>query len=214
IKFLAGTIFKDKNLSTASTLKIILYIIVFLGLISGIFYYVNIRQQKLVMFDPLTGAFARAYALERFREELKIAQGAGNKCSLLVMDVDKFKRINDTYGHTAGDTILKEFVIAIRKGVRATDLVGRFGGDEFMIILPTGEKAIALKIAQGIARIVEGTAIKVSPQLTLNITTSIGVATFPQDSMTTEDLFDKADQALYEVKKRGGNGAEAFGGNI
>ncbi len=211
IKFLAGTIFRGKSLATASTLMIIYYIIIFLGIISGVFYYVNIREQKSIMFDPLTGAFARGYALERFREELRIAKGAGNKCSLLVMDIDKFKGVNDTYGHTVGDTILKEFVIAMRKGIRATDLLGRFGGDEFMIILPTGEKAIGLKIAQSIARIVEGTAIKVSPQLTLSITTSVGVATFPQDSGTAEDLFDKADQALYEVKKRGGNGAEAFG---
>ena len=211
-RLLAGTIFKGKNLSTADTWKIIYYIIIFLGVISGVFYYVNIRQQKSTMFDSLTGAFARGYALERFREELRIAKGADNKCSLLVMDIDKFKDINDTHGHAVGDTVLKEFVIAIRKGVRATDLVGRFGGDEFIIILPTGEKAIGLKIAQSIAQIVEGTAIRISPQLTLNITTSIGVATFPEDSGTADDLFDKADQALYEVKKRGGNGAEPFGG--
>ena len=213
VRLLAGTIFRGKNLSTADTWKIIWYIIVFLGVISGVFYYVNIRQQKSTMFDTLTGAFARGYTLERLREELRIAKGADNRCSLLVMDIDKFKSINDTHGHAVGDSILKEFVIAIRKGVRATDLVGRFGGDEFMIILPTGEKAIALKIAQSIVRIVEGTAIKVSPQLILNITTSIGVATYPEDSGTAEDLFDKADQALYEVKKRGGNGAEPFGGN-
>ena len=133
---------------------------------------------------------------------------------MLVMDIDKFKRINDTHGHAVGDTILKEFVIAVRKGVRATDLIGRFGGDEFMIVLPTGEKDKALKIAESIARIVEGTAIRVNPQLTLNITASIGVATFPDDSTTAEDLFDKADQALYQVKRRGGNGAEPFGGNV
>ena len=211
---LAGTIFKGKNLSSVNTWKIIYYIIIFLGVISGVFYFVNIRQQKSTMFDSLTGAFSRGYALERFREELKIAKGGDNKCSLLVMDIDKFKSINDTHGHTVGDTTLKEFVIAIRKGVRATDLIGRFGGDEFMIILPTLEKDKALKIAEGISRIVEGTAIKINPKLMFNITTSLGVATFPDDSATAEDLFDKADQALYQVKKRGGNGAEPFGGNV
>jgi diguanylate cyclase (GGDEF)-like protein len=211
---LAGTIFKGKNLSSVSTWKIIYYIIIFLGVISGVFYFVNIRQQKSTMFDALTGAFTRGYALERFREELKIAKGGENRCSLLVMDIDKFKNINDTHGHSVGDTTLKEFVIAIRKGVRATDLIGRFGGDEFMIILPTLEKDKALKIGEGIARIVEGTAIKINPKLVFNITASIGVATFPDDSATAEDLFDKADQALYQVKKRGGNGAEPFGGNV
>jgi diguanylate cyclase (GGDEF)-like protein len=99
----------------------------------------------------------------------------------------------------------------MRKGIRATDILGRFGGDEFMIILPTGEKEIALKIGQSIARIVEGTAVKVNPQLTLNITCSIGVATFPDDSQTPEDLFEKADQALYQIKRKGGNGAAAYG---
>jgi len=212
VKLLAGTIFKGKSISAVSTWKIIGFIILFLGIISSVFYFVNIRQQKRIMFDPLTGAFSRSYALERFREELKIAKGAGKKCSLLVMDIDKFKGINDTYGHSVGDTILKEFVIAMRKGVRATDIVGRFGGDEFMIILPTSEKDKAHKIAQGIARIVEGSIIKISQKMSLHLTTSIGVATYPDDSATAEDIFDKADQALYQVKKRGGNGAEAFAG--
>ena len=211
IKSLAGTIFKGKSVSGASTWKIINYIIVFLGLISSVFYFVNIRQQKSTMFDPLTGAFARAYILDRLQEELKIAKGGGSKCSVLVMDIDKFKGINDTHGHAAGDAVLKEFVIAIRKGVRATDLIGRFGGDEFVIVLPTSEKKTAIKIAESIARIVEGTVITISPKLSVNITSSIGVATYPDDSKTSADIFDKADQSLYEVKKRGGNGVVAFG---
>ena len=210
IKSLAGTIFKGKSISAVSTWRIIMYIILFLGIISSVFYFVNIRQQQSTMFDPLTGAFSRAYALERLREELKIARGGGTKCSLLVMDIDKFKGINDTHGHAVGDTILKEFVIVMRKGVRATDLIGRFGGDEFLIILPTSEKEIAMRIAQGIAKIVNEADIRISPQLTLKIATSIGVATYPVDSGTAEDLFDKADQALYQVKRRGGNGAQVY----
>lgn len=213
IKALAGTIFKGKSISGASTWKIINYIIVFLGLISSIFYFVNIRQQKSIMFDPLTGAFSRAYILDRLREELKIAKGGKTKCSLLVMDIDKFKGINDTHGHSTGDLILKEFVIAMRKGVRATDLIGRFGGDEFLIILPTSEKKIAHKIAESITRTIEGTVITVTPKLSVSITTSIGIATFPEDSGTADDIFNKADQALYEVKKRGGNGVESYGGH-
>jgi len=211
VKLLAGTIFEDKTFSEVATWKIIYYIILFLGLVSGIFYFVNIRQRHSTMFDTLTGAFSRGYALERFREELKIAKGSGGKCSLLVMDIDKFKGINDTHGHSVGDTILKEFIIAVRKGIRATDLVGRFGGDEFIIILPTGAKEKSLEIANGIARIVDGRAVRISPKLTIDFTTSIGVATFPDDSMTADDMFDKADQALYKVKQRGGNGAEAYG---
>jgi len=211
IKSMAGTIFKGKSISGASTWKIINYIIVFLGLISSVFYFVNIRQQKSTMFDPLTGAFARAYILDRLQEELKIAKGSGTKCSILVMDIDKFKTINDTHGHAVGDAVLKEFVIAIRKGVRATDLIGRFGGDEFVIILPTSEKQTAVKIGEGIARMVEGTIITISPKLSVSVTSSIGIATYPDDSGTAADIFEKADGALYVVKKRGGNGIAAFG---
>jgi len=212
IKAMAGMIFEGKSISGASIWRIISYIILFLGVISSVFYFVNIRQQKSTMFDPLTGAFSRSYILERLREEIKIAKGGNSTCSVLFMDIDKFKGINDTHGHAAGDLILKEFVIAMRKGIRATDLVGRFGGDEFVIILPTSEKKIAYKIASGIARGVESTVITVSPTVTLSITTSIGLATYPEDSGTADDMFDKADQALYVVKKRGGNGAEAYKG--
>ena len=210
IKSLAGTIFKGKSISGASTWKIINYIIAFLGVLSSVFYFVNIRQQKSIMFDPLAGAFARAYILNRLREELKIAKGGKTKCSLLVMDIDKFKGINDTHGHAVGDTLLKEFVIAMRKGVRATDLIGRFGVDEFIIVLPTSEKKIALKIAESIAKAIENTVVTISPKLSLKMSTSIGVSTYPDDSRTADVLFNKSDQALYEVKKRGGNGAEAY----
>ena len=210
IKSMAGSIFKGKSISGASTFTIINYIIIFLGVISSVFYFINIRQQKSTMFDPLTGAFLRAYILERLREEIKIAKGGNKKCSLLVMDLDKFKNVNDTHGHAVGDTLLKEFVIAMRKGVRATDLIGRFGGDEFIIVLPTSEKKIALKIAESIAEAIENTVVTISPKLSLKMSTSIGVSTYPDDSRTADDLFNKSDKALYEVKKRGGNGAEAY----
>jgi diguanylate cyclase (GGDEF)-like protein len=210
IKLMAGTIFRGRSFSTAATWRIILYIIAFLGFITSIFYFINIKQQKSTMFDPLTGAFGKEYISERFREELKIAKGSQNKCSLLVMDVDKFKAINDTYGHAVGDIILKEFVIATRKAIRLTDLVGRFGGDEFLIILPTSEKDTAHKIAQGIAKKIEEHKVKVGNEI-FNITTSIGVATYPEDSATAEDMFNKADKAMYEVKKQGGNGVSVFG---
>ncbi len=204
-KLVAGTVFKGKSPSTVVTWKIIYGTIVFLGIISSTFYYVQIKAQKSTMLDPLTGVFSRGYITERFREELRVAKMTKTSCSLLVLDIDKFKGINDTYGHAAGDAIIKEFVIAIRKGVRATDLVGRFGGDEFLIVLPTGEKEKALKIAEGVSKIIENRVMKVGNR-DFKVTTSIGVATFPEDSRTAEDMFNKADGALYEVKRKGGNG--------
>jgi len=207
-KIVASTMFKGKSPNRSTTWQLISGIVIFLGLISGSFYYAQIKEQKSVMLDPLTGVFSRGYITERFREELKVARNTNTKCSLLVMDIDKFKSINDTYGHAVGDTILKEFVIAVRKGIRATDLVGRFGGDEFLIILPTGDKERACKIAEGVARIVEKTIVNINQQI-FHVTTSIGVATFPDNSGTAEDMFNKADGALYQIKRKGGNGVAA-----
>lgn len=207
-KIMASTMFKGKSPNRSTTWQLIGGIVIFLGLISGSFYYVQVKEQKSAMLDILTGAFSRGYITERFREELKIAKNTGVKCSLLVMDIDKFKSINDTYGHATGDTIIKEFVIALRKGVRATDLVGRFGGDEFLVVLPTSDRERAFKIADGIVKIVARHAFKSMDQL-FNVTTSIGVATYPDDSKTAEDMFLKADSALYGVKRKGGNGVAA-----
>lgn len=207
-KLSASTMFKGKAPNRSTTWQLISGIVIFLGLLSSTFYYAQIKEQISVMLDPLTGVFARGYITERFREELRIARDTGTKCSLLVMDIDKFKSINDTHGHAIGDMILKEFVIAMRKGIRATDLVGRFGGDEFLVILPTGDKERAVKIAEGIVRIVEKSIININQKM-FNITTSIGVATYPQDSKTAEDMFHKADSALYMVKRKGGNGVAA-----
>lgn len=204
-KIVASTMFKGKSPNRSTTWQLICGIVIFLGVISGSFYYLQAKEQKSAMLDALTGVFSRGYITERFREELNIAKNTNTKCSLLVLDVDKFKTINDKYGHAIGDTILKEFIIAIRKGIRATDLVGRFGGDEFLIILPTGDKERARKIAEGIVRIVEKSVININQQL-FNITTSIGVAAYPDDSRTAEDMFKKADGALYMVKRKGGNG--------
>ncbi len=207
-KIMASTMFKGKSPNRSTTWQLICGVVIFLGLISGSFYYIQVKEQKSAMLDPLTGVFSRGYITERFREELNIARNTHTRCSLLVLDVDKFKSINDKHGHTIGDTILREFIIAVRKGIRATDLVGRFGGDEFLIILPTGDKERARKIAEGVARTVEKSVININQQL-FNITTSIGVATYPDDSGTAEDMFSKADSALYTVKRKGGNGVAA-----
>ncbi len=209
INLLAGTIFQGKALSTESTWKIIQYIIFFLMLISGTFYFTHIRQKESIMFDALTGVFTRAYILERLKEELKIARGSKSMCSLLILDLDKFKTINDTYGHAVGDTILKEFVVALRKGIRATDLVGRYGGDEFLVVLPMSSKEVAYRIAEDIAQAVRNHEIVIGQQ-EFNITASIGVSTFPEDSTTSEDLFNKADQALYKTKKKGRDGVSVY----
>ena len=209
VKMLAGTMFRGKAPSTATTWKIIYIILTILGIVSIAFYFSQIEQQQIAMFDNLTGAFTRKYIMERFKEELKIAKGNESKCSLLLFDIDKFKNINDTHGHTIGDIILKEFVIAIRKGIRATDLIGRFGGDEFLVVLPTAEKKKAKEIAENIRKLIEEHNIKIEDKA-FKVTSSIGVTTYPVDSMTAEDLFNKSDKAMYESKAKGGNSVSEY----
>jgi diguanylate cyclase (GGDEF)-like protein len=209
LKIIAETIFRGKVPSLATTWKIIYSILGFLALVSGLFFIVQYSERRKGMIDPLTGVFSREYIMERFKEELRIASKTKNKCSLIMMDIDEYKKINDIYGHIVGDIVLKEFVIALRKGVRATDLVGRFGGDEFIIVFPTMNKDLAEKTAQNLRKIIEDYKIAIQDKV-LSVTSSIGVVTFPDDSFTMEDLFNKADIAMYQAKDRGGNNVVAF----
>ncbi|MDD5270123.1 MAG: GGDEF domain-containing protein [Candidatus Omnitrophica bacterium] len=208
VKLLAGTIFKGKAPSTATTWKIIYIILICLGVMSAIFYFSQVEQRQMTLFDQLTGAFSRKYINEKIREEVKVAKAAGIECSLLLLDVDKFKNINDTYGHAVGDVVLKEFVIAIRKSIRATDPVGRFGGDEFLVVLPTANKTKAADIAENMRKGIEGHIIKIEDKA-YNVTSSIGVATYPGDADAADGLFNKADKAMYDSKAKGGNAVTA-----
>ena len=150
IEFIAKSIFKGKAPTPATTWKIILAIIGFLAVWSILFFMLHLVQRKHVMFDRLTGAFNREYTIERLEDELNISRRYNTKCSFLMIDMDNFKDINDEYGHVVGDSILREFAVFIRKSLRKSDVVGRYGGDEFIVILPSADKKHALKIAEHI----------------------------------------------------------------
>ena len=158
----------------------------------------------------MTGVYTRRYFIERFDEEIK--RGALRKSNLafLMIDADHFKAVNDQHGHLAGDQVLKEISNIIQENVRGIDIVGRFGGEEFCVVLPDTVPAGASVVAERIRKSAEKRVIKAYDS-TLHITLSIGVAIYPSDGKQLEELMDKADWALYRAKSQGRNCVIAFG---
>jgi len=152
--------------------------------------------------DPLTRLNNRRLFLERTQQEVTRSAASGDSFSVVFLDVDGLKRINDSYGHLAGDALLREVSNALVDAVRGEDVVARYGGDEFVVLLPaTGASAaeiVAQRISDGIARhrFMAGRDLLQIPGV------SLGVATFPQNGTTAEDLLAAADATLYRQKRR------------
>ena len=166
--------------------------------------YLYQKIQELAITDSLTGVFARRYSLERLNEELERSKKFKYSFSFLMIDIDHFKEFNDQYGHLVGDAILREISKTIKDNVRQIDLVGRYGGEEFLAILPEADKEQAKFAAERIRQAVASQQIKVYDE-NLKVTISIGISTFPQDSQGALTLIEKADLALYDAKGAGRN---------
>ena len=147
--------------------------------------------------DPLTGLANRAAFLEACFKEIKRASRHSGKLAVAMMDLDGFKGYNDQHGHLAGDELLKGITQRLQVGRRATDLVARYGGDEFALLLPETDAAGAVTLTE---RLCHGVA-RAHPPMTL----SIGVAVYPEDGTSTESLLSRADRRLYQAKEVGGN---------
>lgn len=162
-------------------------------------YDARIREQAAL--DALTRLPGRAWLTSRLDEELARGQRYERPFALLFIDLDGLKQINDTYGHEVGDRALAHLAASLRQNIRGTDLVGRYGGDEFICILAetTGEGATPLA-----ERIVQGASSGV-PLPPGRLTISVGVAGYPEHGKTIDDLLHVADQGLYQVKAKGGN---------
>ncbi len=162
------------------------------------------RVEALAVTDALTGLFVRQYFLGRAREELARSKRHGFSCTLLMTDLDHFKQKNDTYGHLAGDVVLRDVARLLKRNLREVDLIARFGGEEFILLLIETDMEHALPIAQRLRQLVELHPIRAYDEL-LTQTISIGVAEFPKDAQTLEALIERADQALYHAKRTGRN---------
>jgi len=178
-----------------------------LGIKRAILYQ---RVQELAITDSLSGVFSRRYYLERFKEEIGRSQKFNYSFSCLMIDIDHFKNYNDHYGHLVGDAILRELSKTIKENIRQIDLIGRYGGEEFSIILTETDKEQAKFAAERIRHSVESKYIRVYDE-DLQVTVSIGISSFPSDGKSMELLIDNADSALYYAKQSGRNKVSAFG---
>jgi len=166
---------------------------------------------KLTMTDPLTGVPNRRHLFQRMELELARAQRFGSSLSLLMVDVDHFKRLNDLAGHRVGDETLRRVCDILRARVRKVDTLARYGGEEFVLLLPQTTKAEAVEVAEKLRRAVA--EMLVLPHTTLpggHVTVSVGVSHFPSDATSQEGLVDSADAALYCSKRTGRNRTTPF----
>ncbi len=162
--------------------------------------------KRLTFIDGLTPAYNYRYFQETLAREIHRHHRTGHQFALGMLDIDNFKLINDTFGHPAGDEILKGLVEELMKNARDSDVVARYGGEEFAIIFPDTPAASAKDAANRLRELIEGREFS-TPQLrrTLRVTASIGLAVYPSDGTTATDLIAHADAALYFAKKNGKN---------
>ncbi|MFP4453061.1 MAG: diguanylate cyclase [Desulfobacterales bacterium] len=162
------------------------------------------KLKTLATTDALTGLWNRRYFLEKAALEIKRARRYGGEFSLLMIDIDDFKNINDAYGHAAGDAVLKQFAITMNKQLRQADLSGRLGGEEFGILLPNIGIEDALLLAERLRQIAGKTPVKYEGKY-IFLTVSIGAAAYQQETESVQELFLRADRALYRAKREGRN---------
>ena len=163
------------------------------------------KLQEQSIRDPLTGLYNRRYLEETLERELLRARRAGHPVSVIMLDIDHFKKFNDTYGHEAGDFILQAVARTIEKSVRAEDIVCRYGGEEFTVILPGLELKKAVSRAELILDSVRHLEINYGGSLLKNLTISAGVAAFPEHGEKWPELLRAADAALLQAKSQGRN---------
>lgn len=160
--------------------------------------------RKLASTDFLTGLFTRRKLFELGEREINRAKRAGAPLSLLIMDIDHFKSVNDTYGHAIGDEVLKDFAKVCREAFRSTDIVGRFGGEEFVTIMPDTHIPTANEVAERLRQNIEKRQFPVAGKI-LSYTVSIGLAGLNVDENSIDPLIARGDEALYKAKKTGRN---------
>ncbi len=165
--------------------------------------------KKMAITDPLTGLYNRRYMNDMLSKEFQKAKRYGGNLSCLMVDIDHFKQVNDTYGHAVGDMVLKEVAATLKNCLRTVDIVARWGGEEFVILLPATKLKQAEEAAQKVLRAVSKTKfdhIEGEP-----LTVSIGISSSSSKKLTTEDMIvNTADEALLEAKRNGRNRTEVY----
>jgi diguanylate cyclase (GGDEF)-like protein len=160
---------------------------------------------RLSTTDPLTGSYNRRFINEYLMKEVERNKRSGKTFSLVMCDIDNFKEINDTYGHPAGDIVLQSFSQLIHTTVRQQDVTGRYGGDEFVLILPDLDNLSASSVIDRLRIKVESIPVTLPGGIKKTLTASFGVVTFPENGIMSDDLLIKADERLYKAKSLGKN---------
>jgi len=161
---------------------------------------------EMAITDQLTGLHNRRYMSRHLDNLLSQSHKSSKPVAYLIMDIDFFKLVNDTHGHDIGDEVLREFARRISANIRGIDLACRFGGEEFVVVMPDTDMAYAYAVAERLRKSIETTPIEISRAPgKLSITISIGIAESEQESDSAEELLYRADQALYRAKKTGRN---------
>ena len=167
----------------------------------------ELRLKNLSEKDPLTSAFNRRYFMQVFEQSYSIAKRYKNPLSIMVLDIDNFKSINDTFGHAAGDTVLKMIVDFCQVTFRDADLFARLGGEEFIVMLPNTPTLGAAIIAERIRDGINNLPVVLADR-TINISISIGISQIDESDESYNDLINRADAALYQAKDKGKNRVE------
>jgi diguanylate cyclase (GGDEF)-like protein len=164
------------------------------------------KIQQLVITDDLTGLFNSRYFFEQIEYEVARSKRYGSPLSLVFLDLDHFKNVNDSYGHLTGSRLLAEVGAVVAESIRKTDKAARYGGDEFVIILPHTEKTGAYTFALKLHNELNNKAFFSNNGNRLTVSGSFGVASFPEDAHNSTELISLADEAMYLVKNNGRNG--------
>lgn len=193
-------------LASATVAPLVIY---WLATLSYELYKSEQRLSSLSQKDPLTGAYNRRYFDEQAAVECARAHRYGQSLAVLMMDLDKFKRINDTHGHAAGDEVLKALVKTSAQALRKSDILARYGGEEFVVLLPHAALAEALMLAERLRKALSELHIPFEDK-SLNITISIGVSTLAETEADVVAMLSRADHAMYQAKANGRNRVETI----
>jgi diguanylate cyclase (GGDEF)-like protein len=156
--------------------------------------------------DPLTGLFNRGYVDDRFAVELSRARRYGNVLTIAVIDADRFKLLNDTHGHLSGDVVLRRISAVLQDSFRQSDTVGRYGGEEFVVILPETDLEAAYQKLESVREVIANFPMALGPRREeVQVTISAGLASFPDDADDAEALFTLADERMFQAKREGRN---------
>jgi diguanylate cyclase (GGDEF)-like protein len=164
------------------------------------------KVKDLSMRDSMTGLFNFRYFVETLQMEVERSVRYERPIACIMLDLDGFKVVNDTYGHVVGDNVLKELARSVSISIRSSDIPARYGGDEFIVVLPDADKDRAAIIARRLMNHFSSKRIRIpGSEETIGVTLSIGISGLPRDTVNAEELIKMADAALYQAKKKGKN---------